>query len=288
MGGGMPMSGGMAGGPNPNGAAGGPNSNGMSGGPMPSGMPGRGPMQTGPTPNGMPMVQQIQLPPEQKKDIAGIVKTVVIVILAILTVVFIGLFVWKFIEYDDLQAEWDTKTDLEVAQAEDNVRMEEAKKYEEMIKYPYETFTGPADYGELSFEYPKTWSVYLPDPATMGGEFHAYMNPVQVDTVGAGSTINALRVTITNQRYEDVVNSYVGAVADPGIDFNVQTMDVTNEKTGQTFTVNRYEGQIPGTELVGYMIVFKIRDKTVILQTDNSQVFGEEFNKLVNTIQFNA
>ena len=258
----------------------GPTGNGMAGGPMPNGM------QAGPTPNGMPMVQQIQLPPEQKKDIAGLVKTIVIVILSIVAVVFIGLFVWKMIDYDNLQADWETEKDLAVAQAEDEVRMEEAEKYEEMVKYPYETFTGPADYGELSFEYPKTWSVYMAEPATTGGEFHAYLNPVQVDTVGASSTINALRVTITNQRYDDVINNYAGLVSDPGYNLEVHAMDV---KTGQTFTVNRYEGQLPDTEeLIGYFVVFKIRDKTVILQTDNSQVFGEEFDKLIETVQFNA
>ena len=44
-------------------------------------------------PNGMPMVQQVQVMPEQKKDIAGLIKTIVIIIVSLIAVTFIGLFI---------------------------------------------------------------------------------------------------------------------------------------------------------------------------------------------------
>ena len=52
-------------------------------------------------------------------------------------------------------------------------------------------------------------------------------------------------------------------------------------------TANRYTGKIPGTELSGYIIIFKIRDKTAIIQTD-SVLFADDFNKLIETIKVNA
>ena len=35
------------------------------------------------------------------------------------------------------------------------------------------------------------------------------------------------------------------------------------------------------------IVIFKIRDKTAILQTD-SMLFIDDFNKLLDTVQFNA
>jgi hypothetical protein len=42
----------------------------------------------------------------------------------------------------------------------------------EREKYPYKTFSGPEDYGKLTFEYPKTWSVYIAAAANKGGDFN--------------------------------------------------------------------------------------------------------------------
>ena len=50
---------------------------------------------------------------------------------------------------------------------------------------------------------------------------------------------------------------------------------------------NRYSGNIPGTDLDGYIVIFKIRDKTAVLQTD-SVLFKEDFDKLIQTVVFNA
>jgi hypothetical protein len=91
---------------------------------------------------------------------------------------------------------------------------------EQREKYPYKTFSGPADYGQLTFEYPKTWSVYVAAPATNGGDFNAYFNPIQVDAVGK-DTINALRVTIRNKSFEDVTAEYQKAMDKK--DYNVHS-----------------------------------------------------------------
>ena len=57
--------------------------------------------------------------------------------------------------------------------------------------------------------------------------------------------------------------------------------------TIKDFTANRYTGTIPGTEMSGIIVIFKIRDKTAILQTD-STFFEQDFNTLLETITFNA
>ena len=56
---------------------------------------------------GMPMVQQVEVLPEPKKDIAGLIKTIVIIILSLVALTFIGLFIRMFIQYDEARSDVD-------------------------------------------------------------------------------------------------------------------------------------------------------------------------------------
>lgn len=231
-------------------------------------------------PNGMPMVQQVQAPVSAKKDVSGLIKTVVIIILSLLSITFIGLFIWKQSELVDAQTDVQGQINLAVAAAKDEQVTKMEAEFLEREKYPYKTFSGPADYGQLSFEYPRTWSVYVANSAANGGNFEAYFNPDQVDAVGK-DTINALRVSIQNKSYEDVVAQYQRYVDRKDSSLSVQVVTVNNA------TANRYTGNIPNTDFQGIIVIFKIRDKTAILQTD-SMLFEADFNKLLETITFNA
>ena len=151
-------------------------------------------MQSAQVMPGMPMVQQVQMVPEKKKDVAGLVKTIAIIIVSLIAVTFIGLFIWMFVQYKDIQTDVEGQISVAVAEARDEQATKMEAEFLEREKYPYKTFSGPADYGQLTFEYPKTWSVYVAAAATNGGDFNAYFNPTQVDAVGK-ETINAAKAT---------------------------------------------------------------------------------------------
>ena len=237
-------------------------------------------------PNGMPMVQQIQVMPEKQKDTVGLIKTIVIIIVSLIAVTFIGLFIWMFTQYNEAQTDVDGKINAAVAEAKDQQAMEDEAEFLEREKYPYKTFSGPADYGQLTFEYPKTWSVYVAASANNGGDFNAYFNPIQVDAVGK-DTINALRVTIRNKSFDDVAAEYQKAMDRKDSGLTVESVTIGQTEDGGGIVANRYTGKIPNTELNGFIVIFKIRDKTAILQTD-SVLFQEEFDKLLTTVEFNA
>ena len=230
----------------------------------------------------MPMVQQVQAPPEVKKDNSGLIKTIVIVILSLVAVTFIGLFVWMFIRYDEAHTDVQGQIDVAVAEKLDEQATKMEADFLEREKYPYKVFSGPVDYGQLTFEYPKTWSVYIEAAANAGGDFKAYFNPIQVDAVG-DDTINALRVTILNKSIDEVTKEYQRLMdrKNSGLTMEATTIGKNNNIVG-----NRYNGKIPNTELSGHIVTFKIRDKTAVLRTD-SVLFDDEFNKLLNTVVFN-
>lgn len=234
-------------------------------------------------PNGMPMVQQVQLPTMPKKDIAGLIKTIVIVALSLVAVTFIGLFIWMTVQYMNVSTDVNGQIEIAVAEAKDEQATKDEAERLEAEKYPYKTFAGPADYGQLSFEYPKTWSVYIAAAATSStGDFNAYFNPVQVDAVGK-ETVNALRVTIRDEGFDDVSKEYQKAMEKKNSNLTMES--VTIGKNGN-ITANRYTGTIPNTSLSGYIVTFKIRDKTAVLQTD-SVLFKDDFDKLLGTVTFN-
>lgn len=256
---------------------------------MAGGMPSYGPnpgqnIVTGAVaPNGMPMVQQMQLKPEApKKDIAGLIKTIAIIVVSLIAVTFIGLFIWMSAQYGEASSDLQGQIDVAVAKAKDEQASKLEADFVEREKYPYKVFSGPADYGQLTFEYPKTWSVYVAEAANAGGDFNAYFNPIQVDAVSK-DTINALRVTIRDKSFDEVTEEYKKAMDKR--DSNLTVASTTVGKDGNV-TANRYTGKIPNTELNGFIVTFKIRDKTVIMQTD-SVIFKDEFDKLLGTVTFN-
>lgn len=271
--------------------------NSMGSGPMGNNSMGSGPMGSGPmngmngqmsatslAPNGLPMVQQAPSNEKPKKDISSLIKTVVIVIVSLIAVTFIGLFIWIMVEYNNAQETIEDRVDAAEAKARDEQFTQDNERFAEQEKNPYRTFTGPVDYGQLSFQYPKTWSLYIESDASKGGNYNAYFNPIEVNTV-SNTTINALRVTISTTPFDNVVESYQGDLQGKDPRLHLETVEIGAENSRTT--ANRYTGIIPGTELNGIIVVFKIRDKTVILQTD-SMYFQGDFDKLLGTITFNA
>ena len=217
--------------------------------------------------------------PPIRKEPSGIGKTIAIVILSLTTAAFAGLFVWKLLDWIDASTNLDAQISYAVSAAvlENETKMEEA--FAEREKSPYLTFSGPADYGQLTFSYPKTWSVYVSADASNGGEYTAYMHPVEISPIN-GDAVLALRISIRNQSFDSVVSTY-----DSYVKSGKMTMNVVNINKN-TSTANVYRGTLPNN-LVGIVAVMKIRDKTAILQTD-SELFSGDFDKILQSLTFNS
>ena len=234
---------------------------------------------------GQTMIMQAPVPeiPTTKKDLRSLIKTIAIIALSLVSVTFIGLFIWMFVQYENAHTDVEGQIADAVVKAVDENTTKLEDLFTEREKYPFKTFAGPADYGELTFEYPKTWSVYVAKDASSGGDFEAYFNPVEVNEV-SDDTINSLRLIIKTEAFDEVAADYQKELE--GSDATLKLESVTIGK-GVDITANRYTGIIPGTELNGFIVIFKIRDKTVIMQTD-SVLFQNDYDTLLSTVRFNA
>ena len=231
-------------------------------------------------PNGTPMVQQVNKLPEPGKDKSGLYKIIAIIVLSLISVTFIGLFIWIMVQYNDVNTDVQGQINSAVEQAKYEQKSADLEQFAEDEKYPLRAFVGPADYGGLSFKYPKTWSVYVAKDANGGGDYEAYLNPLVVEPVSK-DTINALRVIIRDAGFDAVASEFERAMNQRDSNLTVESVEING------ITMNRYTGTIPGTELNGIFVIFKIRDKTALMQTD-TVLFEEDFNSLLETVEFNA
>ena len=204
---------------------------------------------------------------------------------ALLAIIFLGiavaglgaLSIWAYMNYNEQKTNVDGKVALAVATAKKEQADEDDAKFIEREKEPNRQFAGPDDYGRLTFDYPKTWSVYVARDVSGGGAYQAFLNPVTVPPV-SDKRQYAIRVTIDEKDYDDVLKSYQPRVNTGKLKTSAVSV---NGKDG-----TRIEGEF--TENIrGAAVLYKIRDKTVTIRTD-ADTFRPDFEKLITTINFNS
>jgi hypothetical protein len=201
---------------------------------------------------------------------------IAIIGLSVFTVAFAGLSIWAFVNYMDQKNNVDSKVASAVAEAEKTLGDDLEAKFIEREKEPLKSFTGPSDYGTLGLKYPKTWSTYVSNDGTKGTGYEAFFNPGAVPSVTSASSRYALHVAIVNDTYEDVLADYENLVQKG----DLRTSAVkANGKNG-----TRLDGNFT-KDIRGAAVVFKIRDKTAIIQTD-ADTFKADFEALIPTITF--
>ena len=209
---------------------------------------------------------------------AGKIIKTILLIFFVLTTLIAGYFVYYYYrEYTIARTDIDAQIAEAVAKAEKDKTSELEAEFAEREKSPYSTFSGPADYGELTFNYPKTWSVYIEKDAIKGGDFVAYLNPGVVNPISK-TTINSLRVTISTSAIDTVTKTYQKLV-DKG-QLTAETT-IVNGETALRYTGTFSDGQH------GSAVLFKLRDKTVTLRTD-AEIFFDDFNHILETVKYNS
>ena len=196
------------------------------------------------------------------KNRIDLLKTIGLIVVSLLAVLFIGLFIWMTLKWSEANTNVQGKIDVAVAEARNSLQTKLEGDFEEKEKYPFLTFSGPTDLGSLNFEYPKTWNLYVPDDASRGGD----------------STVMALRVTIKSEQMDRVLEDYTRKVESGEMTVSSTVVNGVN--------VSVYTGKLD-SDLMGIVCIFKIRDKTAILQTDSSNVFRADFERILSTIRFN-
>ncbi|MEO8691216.1 MAG: hypothetical protein ABI397_00360 [Candidatus Saccharimonas sp.] len=202
----------------------------------------------------------------------------VIIALGLLVLVFGVFSVWAYTNYLDQKKDVDGKVSEATAKAVlDNSQDLEAK-FDKAYNEPLRQFTGPSDYGRLTFDYPKTWSVYQATDVSQGGgaTYEAYLNPIVVPPVSDSQKF-ALRIKIEQKTYDQSVSSYDALVKKGDLKSSVYS---EGDLTGTKF-VGNFNKDIYGTA-----VLVKMRDRTLTIRTDGD-VFQNEYDAILKTVKFN-
>ncbi len=184
--------------------------------------------------------------------------------------------VWGIMNYLEQKSNVDGKIDAAVIEAKKKQADSDDAKFLAREKDPNREFVGPDDYGRLSFNYPKTWSVYVAKDASRGGDYEAYLNPITVPTVAASQQY-ALRVVIEQRDYDQVVASYSSLVKKGDLRSSAIAADGNNG--------TRLDGSF-SKDIRGSAVLYKVRDKTITLRAD-ADTFKPDFENIIKTIKFN-
>lgn len=200
--------------------------------------------------------------------------------IVVMTMLFIGASafgIWAYMQYDEKKTDVDGQIATAVLEAKNEQAKEDEKKIQQAKEEPYSQFVGPEDYGRVTFEYPRNWSVYESTDVSDGrGAYKAFLNPALVPPIGSTDRF-ALRVSIQDRQYDSVISSYQSKVESGKLKSKSFTVD---DQTG-----TRLDGEFDSI-VRGAAVLFKIRDKTLTIQTD-ADVFKPYFEKIIETIQFN-
>jgi hypothetical protein len=217
------------------------------------------------------------VPDSGKKS--SVIETIILVFVCLIAAAAIVFAVMFYMQYNDLQADYDSKLASEVAAAEKNQKEIDEKDFMDREKLPNYSFTGPSDYGSISFQYPKTWSVYIHSDGTQNSDFEAYFSPKFVNPIDDEKSRYALRFIIRNEPSDEVMREYNTKVLDGDMTSKIFNAD-RNRISG-----NIYEGTIE-EGMVGIVFVFKVNNMTGILRTD-AETFRKDFEALVETLRRN-
>jgi len=224
-----------------------------------------------PTPT--PTLAQAQKPGNKLLEIA------IMISISLIAAISIGLLVYTHTQLQEAQTDVDGKINIAVAEAVDEERVRLEYNFAEREKLPNLEFTGPDDYGRLSFLYPRTWSIFVAEDAAQGGDFKAYLNPRVVPPISNNKNRFALRVVIYDRPYDTVLRTYDSALNARPPRLTSSVFQVGNN------TGTRLDGEL-ARDIIGSAILLKINDKTVLVQTD-TEVGRPDFETLIQTIKFN-
>lgn len=205
----------------------------------------------------------------------------IIVILSVLFVAAAGFGLWAFSGRQELKNNADQKIAVAVTAAKAAETTKLNQQFAEQLKKPYNTFSGSATYGSISFSYPKTYSAYV-DESNTSQPLNAYFHPTQVPGTSS-NTAFALRVELLTTSYSQTLDQYSSDIKAGKIKAAAyvppKMAGVKNVQSGTKLTGPIGQNQ-QGDEQKGILVIIAVRDKTLKIYTQSTD-FASDFNNII-------
>lgn len=180
-----------------------------------------------------------------------------------------GLAVWALSERSHYKNESDQEVAAAVQTAIEDTQATEAAKYAESAKKPYDTYIGPAPFGNITVNYPKTWSSYVVENERGGNPVNGYFQPVTVPSVTDQDRNFALRIELVQNSYDTVLGQFKSTIEQAKATIAPYTLPKVPSVVG-----SRVEGQITPRKQ-GTMIILPLRNMTLKIWTESNDFKGD-------------
>jgi hypothetical protein len=193
-------------------------------------------------------------------------------LVALLLLVGVAVFgVWAFGSRQDYKDNVDAKIATAVTAAKaDEDKVKDAQFAEEQ-KNPLKTYTGPAAYGSVTINYPKTWSGYVSDTDGNDPFVDGYFSPGVVPDTQDQKSSFAFRVQVSSQSYSESLQSFQNQ---EGV--TIQPYSLPKVPTVVGVIVRGAIEQ----DRQGIMVILPLRNTTLKFWTE-SDAFTGDFNNII-------
>jgi len=212
-----------------------------------------------------------------KRDERGALNILLIpfILLIVLFIGAVSFAVWAYLGRQEWKNNAQPKIDAAVAVAKAETSSQKDNEFVEKEKQPLETYQGPADFGSVNMQYPKTWSGYVAAATgTSGTLIDGYFQPGIVPNVQDRTKSYALRVQVTDKSYTSTLRDLQSKQKEGKVQVASYALPKVPDVVGVYVT-----GEI-NTDKSGTKVILPLRDKTLTLWTDGSD-FTKDFNDII-------
>jgi hypothetical protein len=175
-----------------------------------------------------------------------------------------GFGMWAFSQRNHYKDHSDQEVAAAVQKAVSDTQTDDAAKYAEQAKKPYDVYIGPSAFGNITVNYPKTWSAYVVENDRGGDPVNGYFQPGTVPNVIDPDNNYALRVQLVQTAYDTILNQFQASIQTGKVTVAPYTLPKVPSVVG-----SRIEGQITPTKQ-GIMVVLPLRNMTLKIWTESN------------------
>jgi hypothetical protein len=191
-----------------------------------------------------------------------------------------GFGIWAFMSRADYKNNSDQKSAVAAAEARETQKAEDEAKYAEDSKKPFDTYIGPAPFGNVTVNYPKTWSAYVIENERATSPINGYFQPKVVPNTTEPNNSYALRVELVTTDYKTALDQFKVRLDSGKATIKPYTLPKVPSVVG-----SRIEGQITTTKQ-GVMIVLPLRNMTLKIWTESNDFKGDLDTNILPNLTF--
>lgn len=197
-----------------------------------------------------------------------------LVVSIVLLVGSLGFGAWAFVSRQDYKNNSDQKATKAADERQAQTEEADALRYAEEAKSPLATHKAPDQFGGVTVQYPKTWSIYAIEGVGGTTPVDDYFHPHAVPNVEKDENAYAFRVQVVEQTYDKVIKTYDNDISGKKL---VASPYVLAKVPGTVGT--RFDGQVARNKQ-GSLVVLPVRNMTIKIWTE-SPSFLDDFNKII-------